>query len=186
MSDVVQFPLYDRPLVQAFERQQRPVRFAVLDGQEKPALKGRDREAIALMRYLQAQDLYDPVLDGLMSAFKYDKTYFDKIVRSVGPLMEKLTTGKITELISPNYLNGDDSRPIFEWLDVIRRNGIDFAKQYLAAMQGKFADAYLSVQTTGQRPVRLYFEPSHAHEWARGRATVCRDTFTRLSRVPPW
>ena len=88
------------------------------------ALKGRDRDAIALMRYLQAQDLYDPVLDGLVSAFKYDKTYFDKIVSSVGPLMEKLTTGKIAELISPDYLNDDDGRPIFEWLDVIRRNGI--------------------------------------------------------------
>lgn len=88
------------------------------------ALRGRDREAIALMRYLQAQDLYDPVLDGLVSAFKYDKTYFDKIVSSVGPLMEKLTTGKIAELISPDYLNDNDRRPIFEWLDVIRRGGI--------------------------------------------------------------
>ncbi len=88
------------------------------------ALKGRDRDAIAMMRYLQTQDLYDPVLDGLVSAFKYDKTYFDKIVSSVGPLMEKLTTGKLAELISPNYLNDDDSRPIFEWLEVIRRKGI--------------------------------------------------------------
>ena len=77
-----------------------------------------------MMRYLQTQDLYDPVLDGLVSAFKYDKTYFDKIVSSGGPLMEKLTTGKLAELISPNYLNEDDSRPIFEWLDVIRRKGI--------------------------------------------------------------
>ena len=76
------------------------------------------------MRYLQEQDLYDPVLDGLVSAFKYDKTYFDKIVSSVGPLMEKLTTGKIAELISPDYLNAKDNRPIFEWLEVIRRKGI--------------------------------------------------------------
>ena len=76
------------------------------------------------MRHLQEQDLYDPVLDGLVSAFKYDKTYFDKIVSSVGPLMEKLTTGKIAELISPDYLDESDSRPIFEWMDVIRRKGI--------------------------------------------------------------
>ena len=76
------------------------------------------------MRYLQTLDLYDPVLDGLVSAFKYDKTYFDKIVSSVGPLMEKLTTGKIAELISPDYLSEEDGRPIFEWLDVIRRKGI--------------------------------------------------------------
>ena len=88
------------------------------------SLRGRNNEAIALMRHLQEQDLYDPVLDGLVSAFKYDKTYFDKIVSSVGPLMEKLTTGKIAELISPDYLDETDSRPIFEWMDVIHRKGI--------------------------------------------------------------
>ncbi|MCB1863810.1 MAG: type IV conjugative transfer system coupling protein TraD [Chromatiales bacterium] len=88
------------------------------------SLRGRNDEAIALMRHLQDLDLYDPVLDGLVSAFKYDKTYFDKIVSSVGPLMEKLTTGKIAELISPDYLNEADQRPIFEWMDVIRRKGI--------------------------------------------------------------
>ena len=89
-----------------------------------PALRGRNIEAIALMRHLQAQDLYDPVLDGLVSAFKYDKTYFDKIVSSVGPLMEKLTTGNIAELISPDYLDENDTRPIFEWMEVIRRKGM--------------------------------------------------------------
>ncbi|WP_405240374.1 type IV conjugative transfer system coupling protein TraD [Lentisalinibacter orientalis] len=88
------------------------------------ALKGRHRAAIGLMRYLQTLDVYDPVLDGLLSAFKYDKTYFDKIVSSVGPLMEKLTTGNIAELISPDYLAETDPRPIFEWLDMIRRKGI--------------------------------------------------------------
>ena len=88
------------------------------------ALRGRDRQAIALMRYLQAQDLYDPVLEGLVSAFKYDKTYFDKIVSSVGPLMEKLTTGSIAALISPDYLDEADPRPIFEWLQVIQRKAI--------------------------------------------------------------
>ena len=88
------------------------------------ALRGRNIDAIALMRHLQTQDIYDPVLDGLVSAFKYDKTYFDKIVSSVGPLMEKLTTGNIAELISPNYLDEDDTRPIFEWMEVIRRKGI--------------------------------------------------------------
>ena len=89
-----------------------------------PALRGRNTDAIALMRHLQSQDLYDPVLDGLVSAFKYDKTYFDKIVSSVGPLMEKLTTGNIAELISPDYLNEEDTRPIFEWMDVIKKKGI--------------------------------------------------------------
>ncbi len=88
------------------------------------ALRGRNPKAIALVRYLQDLDLYDPVLDGLASAFKYDKTYFDKIVSSVGPLMEKLTTGRIAELISPDLGNPSDVRPVLEWMDVIRRKGI--------------------------------------------------------------
>ncbi len=88
------------------------------------ALRGRSMEAIACMRLLQERAIYDPVLDGLISAFKYDKTYFDKIVSSVGPLMEKLTTGTIAALISPDYQDEQDARPIFEWMDVVRRKGI--------------------------------------------------------------
>ena len=88
------------------------------------ALRGRSMEAIACMRLLQEKAIYDPVLDGLISAFKYDKTYFDKIVSSVGLLMEKLTTGTIAGLISPDYQDEHDARPIFEWMDVVRRKGI--------------------------------------------------------------
>ncbi len=88
------------------------------------ALRGRNREAVALTQWIQELEVYDPVLDGLVSAFKYDRTYFDKIVSSVGPLMEKLTTGKVAELISPDYLDVQDPRPIFEWLQVIRRKAI--------------------------------------------------------------
>ena len=88
------------------------------------ALRGRSMEAIACMRLLQEKAIYDPVLDGLISAFKYDKTYFDKIVSSVGPLMEKLTTGTIAGLISPDYQDEQDARPIFEWMEVVRRKGI--------------------------------------------------------------
>lgn len=88
------------------------------------ALKGRSHEAIALMEFIRRHGLYDPVLDGLQSAFKYDRSYFDKIVSSVGPLMEKLTTGKVAELISPNYFDTSDPRPIFDWKHIIRSKGI--------------------------------------------------------------
>ena len=98
---------------------------AAAKGRNVPsALRGRQPEAIALMQYLQSTDFYEPVLDGLMSAFKYDRTYFDKIVSSVGPLLEKLTTGKIAELLSPNTKDLEDQRPVLEWLEVIRNKGI--------------------------------------------------------------
>ncbi len=87
------------------------------------ALKARDPQAVALYKYVQERDIDDPVLEGLISAFKYDRTYFDKIVSSVGPLMEKLTTGAVAELISPNE-TAKDPRPMMEWLSVIRNGGI--------------------------------------------------------------
>ncbi len=52
-------------------------------------------------------------LDGLRSAIRYDRTYFDKIVASLLPLLEKLTTGKTAALLSPDYTNMQDPRPIF-------------------------------------------------------------------------
>ena len=88
------------------------------------ALRGRDAEAVALLQYVQTLDLYDPVLDGLVSAYKYDRTYFDKIVSSVGPLMEKLTTGAVADLISPDESEEEDPRPTLDWLDVIKQHRI--------------------------------------------------------------
>lgn len=87
-------------------------------------LQGRDKRAIAMVLYVKEQGLSDAVADGLRSAMEYDKTYFDKIVASLLPLMEKLTTGKTAELISPDYLDTDDPRPIFDWRSVIRAGGI--------------------------------------------------------------
>ena len=87
------------------------------------ALKGREPQAIALFKYINKHDFDDPILEGLMSAFKYDRTYFDKIVSSVGPLMEKLTTGPVADLIAASSLP-DDIRPEMSWLDVIRRKSI--------------------------------------------------------------
>ncbi len=88
------------------------------------ALKGRSYEAIGLVRYAKENGFYDPVADGLRSAFEYDKTYFDKIVASLLPLMEKLISGKVADLISPDYSDMDDPRPIIDWRQIIRRKGI--------------------------------------------------------------
>lgn len=83
-------------------------------------LKTRSRYMIAIVNYIQRSQFYDPIADGLCSAFNYDKTYFDKITASLLPLIEKLTTGKSAELISPDYFDLNDQRPIFDWMQVIR------------------------------------------------------------------
>lgn len=87
-------------------------------------LLGRDNHVVALEQYLAATKVYDPILDGLRSAVRYDKTYFDKIVASLLPLLEKLTTGKTAQLLAPSYSDLNDPRPIFDWQQVIRKRGI--------------------------------------------------------------
>lgn len=87
-------------------------------------LQGRDKYVVALEQYLAATKIYDPILDGLRSAVRYDKTYFDKIVASLLPLLEKLTTGKTAQLLAPSYSDLDDPRPIFDWQQIIRKRGV--------------------------------------------------------------
>jgi conjugative coupling factor TraD (TOL family) len=88
------------------------------------ALKDRTRDSIAILQYVRETQLHDDVLEALASVFKYDRTYFDKTVSSLGPLLEKLTSGKVADLLSPNYLDLQDPRPIFDWMQVIRQGGI--------------------------------------------------------------
>ncbi|MBP7654943.1 MULTISPECIES: type IV conjugative transfer system coupling protein TraD [Pseudomonadota] len=85
---------------------------------------GREKRVIALEQYLSQVRNYDPVLDGLRSAVRYDKTYFDKIVASLLPLLEKLTSGKISQLLAPNYSDLNDPRPIFDWMQIIRKRAV--------------------------------------------------------------
>ncbi len=72
----------------------------------------------------QGKTLWDPVLDGLRSAVQYDRTYFDKIVASLLPLLEKLTTGKTAALLAPDYSDLSDPRPILDWHNIIKSRGV--------------------------------------------------------------
>ncbi len=85
---------------------------------------GREKRVVALEQYLSQVRIFDPVLDGLRSAVRYDRTYFDKIVASLLPLLEKLTTGKTSQLLAPNYSDLRDPRPIFDWMQIIRKRAV--------------------------------------------------------------
>ncbi|MCU7818058.1 MAG: type IV conjugative transfer system coupling protein TraD [gamma proteobacterium symbiont of Lucinoma myriamae] len=87
-------------------------------------MKDRSNQAHALIKYARDMDVIDLVASALLKTFEYDKSYFDKLVASLLPLMEKLTTGAVAELISPNYLDADDPRPIFDWKQVITSESI--------------------------------------------------------------
>ena len=68
----------------------------------------------------KGKKIYDPILDGLRSAIRYDRTYFDKIVASAA-VTGKTDYRKTAALLSPDYTNMQDPRPIFDWQQVIRK-----------------------------------------------------------------
>lgn len=84
----------------------------------------RDIQVVALWRYCKDEGLFDAVAASLSRTYEYDRGYYDKLVSSLLPLMEKLTTGSSAALLSPDYLDDDDARPIFDWSQVIRARGI--------------------------------------------------------------
>lgn len=84
----------------------------------------RDLEAIQMMEFMRRKGLADPIADALQSVLSNDRSYFEKLVSSLYPLLEKLTTGKMAELLSPDYDDPHDPRPIFDWMKVINQRAV--------------------------------------------------------------
>lgn len=88
------------------------------------AMKNRNLEVVKLLEYIRSHDLHDDTAASLMKIISYEQSYFNKLVASLIPLLEKLTTGKVAELVSPDMSDLDDTRPLFDWMGVINRGGI--------------------------------------------------------------
>ena len=87
-------------------------------------LQSRGFRAVTLVEYARRKKLYDPIAHALASTLNYEKSYFDKLVASLLPLMEKLTTGRTASLLSPDLDDPTDWRPVFDWASVINLRGI--------------------------------------------------------------
>ncbi|TCJ20183.1 type IV conjugative transfer system coupling protein TraD [Parasulfuritortus cantonensis] len=94
---------------------------ALAEGAKK---SGRSTSTLAILGFIRDNDLRDPVADALRSVLSNDRTYFEKLVSSLYPLLEKLTTGKIADLISPDYTALDDPRPIIDWMNIINHGAV--------------------------------------------------------------
>ena len=100
------------------------------------AERSRDIRAVCMARVLsdqiQQSGKHDPIAEGLLSAAKYDRTYFDKIVSSLLPFLEKLSTGAVSALFNPDHKDLDAAN-VFEWMSVVRQGGVVYVG--LAALQ---------------------------------------------------
>lgn len=94
------------------------------DFKPSKVMMGKLRITAAIDAIIVKRKLFDPVLAGLMSCVRYDKTYFDKIVASLLPQLERLCSGRLSEIISPDYNDVDDHRPIIDWMTIIRQKAV--------------------------------------------------------------
>ncbi len=89
---------------------------------DKAQAGSRERRATAMLRFY-----YDEVqpehanadLEGLLSMFQHDTTHFAKMVASLLPVMNMLTSGELGKLLSPNANDLGDKRPMTDMAKII-------------------------------------------------------------------
>jgi conjugative coupling factor TraD (TOL family) len=90
-----------------------------------PKSKGEeiDEECYLISKWHQDYNINDnPELDGILGVFRFDNQYYSKLVASLRPLLDKLTTGDITELLSPT--TREKHRPEINWEQIIRQKAV--------------------------------------------------------------
>lgn len=58
----------------------------------------------------------------LVKAFQMDSSYMAKLVASLDPFLEKMTTGAVSQLIAPDF--EDPDKDVFSWSQIIQSGGI--------------------------------------------------------------
>ncbi|WP_305845384.1 hypothetical protein [Photobacterium leiognathi] len=92
-------------------------------------LKSLSRESIAFYMLIKEQQesgamAHDPVYEAVLNSVRYDQSYFSKITASYLPLLEKLCSGDNLKILSPNYDDVDDPRPVFDWTMAARKKAV--------------------------------------------------------------
>ena len=134
-------------------------------------------EAVKLSQFLKRKKLNNALSDAVAGILGNERSYFEKLVSSLYPLLEKLTSGKVVELISPDFENLDDTRPIMDWRKVMEQNAVVYvgldaltdAEVAAAVGNAMFADltslvgqiykhghGYGQSGTTGKRKVAIH------------------------------
>lgn len=90
---------------------------------------GRNIDTMKLSSFIKAKEIVSNTKDGnlfdaLSGVLSNDKSYFEKLVSSLYPLLEKLTSGEVSKLISPDPTDLNDQRPIMDWRNVIESNAV--------------------------------------------------------------
>ena len=83
-------------------------------------MQSRQAKTIALYKYYKDHpDLADDVGNSLCSKINYESAHMNKLIASLQPFLDKMTTGKVASLMMP-----DGTKPTFDWSGVIQKKGV--------------------------------------------------------------
>ena len=83
----------------------------------------RSHRTIALYKYYQEHtSLHDNTGRNLADRIAYDTNHMNKLIASLQPFLDKMTTGKVAELLLPAH--GNSQRKAFNWNDIIQKGGV--------------------------------------------------------------
>lgn len=94
-----------------------------LKGKQSKKLNGRNLKADAYCIFIEENEIYDATLEDLIYVHRLDREYFAKISSAIAPFLEKVTSGKVGEILS----GGADStskKPVLDWMAMYKRGGI--------------------------------------------------------------
>ncbi|MDC5870288.1 type IV conjugative transfer system coupling protein TraD [Vibrio europaeus] len=98
--------------------------FEINDKDPMVARKGKSKQTVAIMKLMKELLPEDVLGTQLCHSVSYEKSYYEKLVASLVPFLDKLNTGAVAKLLSPDYFDPNDKRDILSWRDVIQRKGI--------------------------------------------------------------
>ncbi len=87
-------------------------------------MNARDKRGLAMFKLYKdnAEKIADNNAHSAIKAYRMDHKHMGKLIASLDPFLEKMTTGAVADLIAPDYESID--RPVFDWNDIIQRGGI--------------------------------------------------------------
>ncbi len=86
--------------------------------------KGKSKTTVAIIHLLKELLPNDNLARQLILASQYERSFYEKLIASLLPFLDKLNTDKIAKLLSPEYFDATDHRPILSWREIIQRKGI--------------------------------------------------------------
>lgn len=86
-----------------------------------------EKRAAAMVKFYRdnvQEQCPSPDLEGLLSMWEHDRTHFGKMVATLLPVLNMLTSGTLGPLLSPDPSDADDERPITDMARVINNGQV--------------------------------------------------------------